>query len=43
MSTITADFDAWAHQVLSVTIQGLEDAAHVFHGVVNKLGGCSPT
>ena len=39
VSTITADFDAWAHQVLSVTIQGLDDAAHIFHGVVNKLGG----
>ena len=38
VSTITADFDAWTHQVLSVTIQGLDDAAHIFHGVVNKLG-----
>jgi len=38
VSTITADFDAWSHQVLSVTIQGLDDAAHILHGVVNKLG-----
>ena len=38
VSTITADFDAWSHQVLSVTIQGLDDAAHIFHGVANKLG-----
>ena len=38
VSTITADFDAWAHQVLSVTIQGLDEAAHIMHGVVNKLG-----
>jgi len=38
VSTITADFDAWSHQVLNVTIQGLDDAAHIFHGVVNKLG-----
>jgi hypothetical protein len=38
VSTITADFDAWAHQVLSVTIQGLDEAAHIFHAVVNKLG-----
>ena len=38
VSTITADFDAWSHQILNVTIQGLDDAAHIFHGVVNKLG-----
>jgi hypothetical protein len=38
VSTITADFDAWSHQVLNVTIQSLDDAAHIFHGVVNKLG-----
>jgi len=38
VSSITADFDAWAHQVLAVTIQGLDDAAHIFHAVVNKLG-----
>ncbi|HTU84185.1 MAG TPA: hypothetical protein VMF57_01350 [Solirubrobacteraceae bacterium] len=38
VSTITADFDAWAHQVLSVTIQGLDEAAHIFNAVVNKLG-----
>ena len=38
VTTISADFDAWAHQVLSVTIQGLDDAAHIFHAVVNKLG-----
>ncbi len=38
VSTITADFDAWAHQALAVTIEGLEDAAHIFHGVINHLG-----
>jgi hypothetical protein len=38
VSTVTADFDAWAHQVLAVTIQGLDDAAHIFHAVVNELG-----
>jgi hypothetical protein len=38
VSAVTADFDAWAHQVVSVTIEGLDDAAHIFHAVVNKLG-----
>ena len=38
VSTITADFDAWAHQLVPVTIQGLDEAAHIFHAVVNKLG-----
>jgi hypothetical protein len=35
---ITADFDAWAQQALSVVITDLETAAHVFHGVINYLG-----
>jgi hypothetical protein len=39
VTTITADFDAWAHQVLSVTIEGLQDAAHIFHSVINRLEG----
>ena len=38
VSTVTADFDAWAHQAIAVTIGGLEDAAHIFHGVINHLG-----
>lgn len=38
VATITADFDAWGPQVLAVTIQGLEDAAHILHGVINLIG-----
>ncbi|HEX4012018.1 MAG TPA: hypothetical protein VHX62_18495 [Solirubrobacteraceae bacterium] len=38
VSTITADFDAWAQQAVAVTIHDLEDAGHIFHGVVNHLG-----
>jgi hypothetical protein len=39
VTTISADFDAWAHQVLTVTIEGLQDAAHIFHSVINRLAG----
>jgi hypothetical protein len=39
VTTISADFDAWGHQVLAVTIEGLQDAAHVFHSVINRLEG----
>jgi hypothetical protein len=34
---ITADFEAWGTQLLKLTIEGLEDAAHVFHSVINQL------
>ena len=39
VSTVSADFDAWANQVLSVTIEGLQDAAHIFHSVINRVEG----
>lgn len=39
VTTISADFDAWGQQVLAVTIEGLQDAAHVFHSVINRLEG----
>lgn len=38
VATLTADFAAWGEKALDLTIAGLEDAAHVFHSVVNHLG-----
>jgi hypothetical protein len=38
VTTVVADFAAWAQQSLKVVINGLEDAADVFHGVMNRLG-----
>jgi hypothetical protein len=35
---LTAEFGAWGARILDVTIKDLEDAAHVFHSVVNHLG-----
>jgi hypothetical protein len=38
VSQVTADFEAWASQEVKVVIGGLEDAASVFHSVINHLG-----
>src|SRR6202034_949908 len=35
---VTADFEAWAQREVQVTIQTLQDAAHVFHSVLNHVG-----
>ena len=37
VAQITADFDAWAEQIVKVTIEGLQDAASIFHSVFNHL------
>jgi hypothetical protein len=36
---VTADFDAWGRQLVNIAIHTLQDAADVFHSVVNYLGG----
>lgn len=37
--TLGADFAAWAGKAVTVVVHGVEDAAHVFHAVLNKIGG----
>jgi hypothetical protein len=35
---VTADFEAWLQREVAVTIETLQDAAHVFHSVLNHVG-----